>query len=65
MSNHITLANTATHQALHVLISDDAYAMTFQSIAQYRAALLRHGALEHMQTRTRAAQMNGCQGEKA
>lgn len=30
-----------TLQALHTLVSDDAFAGTFQSVSQYRGALLR------------------------
>jgi hypothetical protein len=65
MIGYTSLANTTTYQALHMLISDDAYAMTFQSVGQYRAALLRYNAPDHMQARTCATQLNGCQGEKA
>jgi len=30
-----------TLQALHILVADDAFAGTFQSVSQYRGALLR------------------------
>jgi len=32
-----------TQKSLHAMIADDAYAMSFQSIGQYRAALLQQG----------------------
>jgi hypothetical protein len=33
----------STQKSLHAMIADDAYAMSFQSIRQYRAALLQQG----------------------
>ena len=36
-----TALTTAIQKSVHAMIADDAYAMSFQSIGQYRAALLQ------------------------
>ena len=44
-----------TRESLRELVANDAYAATFQSIGQYRAALLKH--ISNRETAERAARL--------
>ncbi|MEG0040863.1 MAG: hypothetical protein RR775_09925 [Massilia sp.] len=44
-----TLTTTPTPRSLRDVIADDSYALMFQTSGQYRAALLRHDAMERAQ----------------
>ncbi|MBD8724690.1 hypothetical protein IFT43_15100 [Oxalobacteraceae sp. CFBP 13708] len=42
MNNQVTASIPSMRHAIRALIADDAYALTFQSLRHYRAALLLH-----------------------